>query len=637
MDTLPPTSQVNALPLYSRATFTVSWSGQDGASGIASYDIQVCSDPCNEPTSGGGAWQDWLTQTTALSATFSGEDGRTYAFRCRARDRAGNVEPWPELPDAQTTVDAVPPESRVRPLPEYSPAAFPVTWEGQDAASGIASYDIQFCIGDCTDPLAVWTDWLQGTPYTSSLFTGGQDGRTYAFRSRAHDRAGNVEPWPAAPDASTWVDALPPTSTVEPLPAYSPASFTVSWRGEDNASGLDSFDVQFCTEGCDGEASWVDWLTRTTALSSTFSEGEDGRTYFFRCRARDRVGNEAQWPLKPPAWTTVDTSPPASQVEPLPKFSPLTFTVSWSGRDDGSGIASYDIQLCTETCLSPGNECCQDWLVGVTYTTAIFTGSHGQRYAFRSRARDRLGNLEEYPPEPDTYTVVDGEPPVTWMEAPSSGGDARQVLLRWGGLDKFSGLASYSLFFRDESAEAWQLWQEGITSTQALFTGEAGHTYYFCVRGVDRAGNVEDKGCPGPAGGWPIVGEVVWVVAPASRVEPLPPDAPGSSFEVRWSGVPEEVLYQVQVRDVNGGVWTDWLVTKDRSAVFRGQPGHTYAFRYRAQDLRSGVWEAWPWGEDTRTRLPPAELQDRSFPGGMGSSRGIAGSRVIYDALPRPV
>ncbi|MGC9024093.1 MAG: hypothetical protein ACP5NB_04545, partial [Chloroflexia bacterium] len=604
--------------------FAVSWSGEDPTSGIASYDVQVCRDACADPTQG---WTDWLTQTAQTSATFTGgEHGHTYFFRSRAHDRAGNVEEWPKSPDAWTTVDAVPPASQVSPLPVYTTAAFTVTWSGMDDTSGLTVYDVQYCLGDCRDPLAVWTNWLQGTPLTTSLFTGGEHGRTYAFRCRAHDRAGNVEEWPASPDASTVVDTLPPTSTVLPLPEYSLPSFTVSWEVEDPVSGWDSLDIQVCTGTCSFASPWQDWLTHTTALSTTFTGGEDGRIYFFRSRARDRVGNQGKWPPEPSAWTTVDSSPPTSQVEPLPEYSPAVFTATWSGQDAGCGLASYDVQVCT--CPSPEAGCCQDWMVGVTRTSALFTGTHGQAYFFRSRARDVLGNLEDYPPVPDASTHVDAEPPTTWLEVLPTLGEATTFLVHWDGLDKLSGLAAFDLFFRDEGLPEWEAWMEGVTLTQALFHGQAGHTYYLCVRGIDRAGNVEDKGCPGPAEGWPVAGEVVLVVPPASRVEPLPPDAPGTTFEVRWGGTPNNLLYQVQVQDLQEGIWRDWVMTKEHSALFQGQPGHTYAFRCRAQDPRSGVWEAWPWGEDTRTTVPAAELQG-TWPG-PGRPAEIAADR------PRP-
>ncbi len=110
VDLTPPASQVAALSPYSPGVFTVSWSGNDSTSGVQDYDVQVCSADCN---SQGGGWADWITHTTQTAAPFTGENGGTYHFRCRARDNAGNVETYPEIVDTTTTVDTQPPATTV--------------------------------------------------------------------------------------------------------------------------------------------------------------------------------------------------------------------------------------------------------------------------------------------------------------------------------------------------------------------------------------------------------------------------------------------------------------------------------------------------------------------------------------------
>lgn len=98
-DTTPPTSMVNPLPAQSQKSFMVSWTGSDVGWGIVNYDVQY-----RDTSVVGGTWQDWLSSTTATSATFNGTAGHTYEFRSRARDWAGNVEAFPATADAQTTI-----------------------------------------------------------------------------------------------------------------------------------------------------------------------------------------------------------------------------------------------------------------------------------------------------------------------------------------------------------------------------------------------------------------------------------------------------------------------------------------------------------------------------------------------------
>jgi uncharacterized repeat protein (TIGR01451 family) len=95
-DCLPPTSSVEPLPPWVETTaFTVTWSGQDAWSGIATYDVQVRD-------GAEGTWIDWLTGTTATSGIFTGTHGHTYFFRARARDLAGNWEPFGDEEWGQT-------------------------------------------------------------------------------------------------------------------------------------------------------------------------------------------------------------------------------------------------------------------------------------------------------------------------------------------------------------------------------------------------------------------------------------------------------------------------------------------------------------------------------------------------------
>ena len=197
VDVTAPTCTVLPLPPYEKtSSFTVSWSGSDGAkgSGIASYTVYVSDN--------GGAFQPWISNTTTTAATFTaGADGHTYRFYALATDRAGNVS-QSRSPQANTLVDLTPPTGTVAALPKQEKTTtFAVSWSGSDGrhGSGLASY-------------AVWVSenggkfqlWIPSTTKTSAKFTG-QAGNTYAFYSVATDNAGNVQPTPSQPQATTTI------------------------------------------------------------------------------------------------------------------------------------------------------------------------------------------------------------------------------------------------------------------------------------------------------------------------------------------------------------------------------------------------------------------------------------------------
>jgi len=128
IDSGAPSSRVNALPgVTLPGRFLVSWGGVDDAapgpagSGIAAYTIWVSTD--------GGAYVQWLSQTTRTAFPFTGIAGHTYRFVSEATDHVGNLEALRTTADATTSVSAVSIEafhrSRTPPPPPPPPPSPP--------------------------------------------------------------------------------------------------------------------------------------------------------------------------------------------------------------------------------------------------------------------------------------------------------------------------------------------------------------------------------------------------------------------------------------------------------------------------------------------------------------------------------
>ena len=98
--------------------------------------------------------------------------------------------------------DTTPPIVGIVTLPaRVANPAFLVRWTGYDDV-GITRYDVQVA----TDGRP-WSAWLTRTSATSAMFAGA-DGHRYAFRVRAHDRAGNVSAWNVTSSAAVAPAAL---------------------------------------------------------------------------------------------------------------------------------------------------------------------------------------------------------------------------------------------------------------------------------------------------------------------------------------------------------------------------------------------------------------------------------------------
>jgi len=163
---------------------------------------------------------------------------------------------------------------------------------------------------------------------------------------------------------------------------------------------------------------YIYWGNSSTGTSTSYYETADydpppiesSQEMYLRMQTEDLVGNTASWQT---IFTyKYDSESPASSVSVLaPRQLSLSYTVSWSGTDEsGSGIASYDVQYKDGTGGS-----WTDLLLDTALTQTTFNGVDGHTYFFKSRARDMVGNVEDYPvsADGDTFTFIDmNDPPI---------------------------------------------------------------------------------------------------------------------------------------------------------------------------------------------------------------------------------
>lgn len=104
---------------------------------------------------------------------------------------------------------------------------------------------------------------------------------------------------------------------------------------------------------------------------------------------------------------TLDRFAPVPSIA-VPGFPPAdgAFIVNWSGSDNLSGVASYDVQY-----RDRPDGGWVDWQSQTTETYAVFVGEGEHNYYFRVRARDRAGNLSAFSEE----GVVLGDPSQVYL------------------------------------------------------------------------------------------------------------------------------------------------------------------------------------------------------------------------------
>jgi hypothetical protein len=115
--------------------------------------------------------------------------------------------------------------------------------------------------------------------------------------------------------------------------------------------------------------------------------------------ARERSTPTAIPSPTPSPTPRIDIAPPDAFVVAIIRDG-RGYLIQWDGTDDVSGIASYDVQVKQ---LPRGGW--RDWIHETTAEEAWFGPDEGKHFAFRVRARDNEGHLEDWPDEADMDTT----------------------------------------------------------------------------------------------------------------------------------------------------------------------------------------------------------------------------------------
>jgi hypothetical protein len=96
---------------------------------------------------------------------------------------------------------------------------------------------------------------------------------------------------------------------------------------------------------------------------------------------------------------SIDTDTPSASMRDLPaETEGRDVALRWSGDDDGSGVASYDVYVAAD-----GGPL-ELWRENVTGRTATFRGRIDHRYGFAVTAEDHVGHASEVPRRAETTT-----------------------------------------------------------------------------------------------------------------------------------------------------------------------------------------------------------------------------------------
>jgi YD repeat-containing protein len=483
VDTTPPTTPtgVTATPV-SYTQINLSWTASTDNVGVTGYQVEGC---------GGVGCSNFTLYLTTSSTSVTNinylQPTRSYSFRIRATDAAGNLSGYSTVVTASTFTDSVAPSTPTGlTATPISYTQINLSWTASTDNVAVANYQVEACSGvGCTNFVNYAT--VTGTSANGLNYL--QPSRSYSFRIRAADSSGNVSGYSTVVTASTLTDTVAP-STPTGLTA-TPISYTqinLSWTASTDNVSVANYQVEACSGvGC---TNFVNYATVTGTNANGLNYLQPSRSYSFRIRAADSSGNVSGYSTIVTASTFTDTVAPSTPTGvSLTVISATQINVSWTASTDNVGVANYQVEAC-------GGVGCSGF---TNYSTVTGTSANGinwlqpsRSYSFRVRAADASGNLSGYSTVVTAVTANDITAPNAPTNLVVSAIFTTQINVAWTAATDNVAVTGYRVE-RCAGASCTTFVQIGTTATSVAYNDPglpAGTTYRYRVRATDAAGNL---------------------------------------------------------------------------------------------------------------------------------------------------
>ncbi len=346
-----------------------------------------------------------------------------------------------------------------------SPPQTSIQSTGTGAVSVSNSTDATFFFGSSESGSTFECSMDSGTAFNQcsspKTYSGLASNRRHAFRVRAVDPTGTVDPTPAV---HTWtIDTSDPETTLNEKPPRSSTNTSATFRftGTDNLTAGTDLRFQCRREG----GSFVSCSSPQTYTGL----GEGSHT--FEVRAVDDAGNIDPSPENY-TWS-VDTTVPETTItdQPAAISSSVNATFEFSsepGADFECALNSGALAPCTSpktfSDLSPNRE-----------------------HTFRVVATDEAGNVDPTPAR-YTWTIDNVEPNTVISGGPGGGTNDDTPTFTFGGSDNLTAAADLRFATRLDGG-AWSAFSESTSVTLGGTGGLSQGPHTFYVKAKDQAGN----------------------------------------------------------------------------------------------------------------------------------------------------
>ncbi|MFH1977718.1 MAG: NosD domain-containing protein [Candidatus Aenigmatarchaeota archaeon] len=433
----------------------------------------------------GSGWSSEFAYTGVMSMShnYSADSGptdgvKTVYFTCR--DYAGNWDTTPAY--GSIAIDTTPPTTVNDAIAGniYGGLAI-INLQCFDGLSGCHNLSTFACSYD-SQIESTCTSFATKTSISLSCLS---ENCQRTIRYYSIDRSGNRE---QTREVTINMDTRKPICTMTDLAEYTKStSISLAWTASDpSGRGIGSYEIGY---NLDDEAEWQTVVKTTT--SHTFA-ATDGHKYSFSCTPINIIDERGS--ATNLVHTVVDATAPTISMTNLSEWKTDQFVVEWQGNDSVSGIECYDVEWSKDStnwkyivyeASGKTTQCTKD-LTSATFGEYSTNFTDGQKYYFKTTAKDKAGNSKT---TPVISTRVDLENPTCTMDELSTYTTNPVINLEWSGSDAASGVKDYDIEWSLDGI----LWRtvpggSGTDQTQLIFTASNEGDYYFRCSVTDNVG-----------------------------------------------------------------------------------------------------------------------------------------------------
>ena len=405
IDNTPPT--VNALSvtpasLTLGSSFTISYTVADtGGSGLNNVQLwraNIDGSPTDPSWQQIGSAQQ-LTGNGPVSSSFSDSPNAAgnYWYGVHVEDNAGN---WNDERNSQTggqpgvygpdqvivlSPDTDPPPTPINltatPSTWTNNTLFTIDWTNPSDSSGIAKVWYKVGAVPSYSGDGIWLSLPQFKPfYAAATSEGGQP--IYVW---LEDGVGNKDHNNRSSKTLYYDGTAPSAPATSDEGIYSTDTTLVftSSPSDTGGSGINNCYMQIDTDPNFSSPDFAGWVGADGDY--TWTGAVHGNIYYARTYCKDNAGNVGSYGTKNDGVHVDTVNPTASVSTPSGWISGLSFIVTLTESDSGSGIASGDVDI------SVNGGAYSDY--AITTSDFTYTGAHNYNYKFRYQTTDDAGRV----------------------------------------------------------------------------------------------------------------------------------------------------------------------------------------------------------------------------------------------------